>query len=165
MANPSYPLKPVQDGVTVISNARGVYKLTEFNSYGLIMNKQVASQDEMINGHASQTIHIETLCQNFVLFFLTARKFLDKLSFGGPLSFRFKLERTRGKRALIANKQSTVLEDYVRLDRNLFLTDLQNDIPTLLENLLHEVAWSLGLQISPEEIRILVLKSIQEVIP
>ena len=163
MANPDFPLKPVQDGVTVISNLRGTYKLTEFNSYGLIMNKQVASQDEMINGHVAQTIHVENLCQNFVLFFLTARKFLDKLSFGGPLSFRFKLEHTRGKRALIGTKQATVLEDYVRLDRNLFLTDLQNHLPTLLEDLLHEAAWSLGLQITPADIRALVKKSLSEV--
>ncbi len=165
MANPDFPLKPVQDGVTVISNMRGVYKLTEFNAYGLIMNKQVASQDELINGHVAQTIHVENLCQNFVLFFITARKFLDKLSFGGPLSFRFKLEHTRGKRALLGKKQSTVLEDYVRLDRNLFLTELQNNLPSLLENLLHEATWSLGLQVSPEDIRTLVLKYLREVAP
>ena len=116
----------------------------------------------MINGHVAQTIHVETLCQNFVLFFLTARKFLDKLSFGGPLSFRFKLEHTRGKRALTGTKQATVLEDYVRLDRNLFLTDLQNNLPPLLADLLHEVAWSLGLQVSTNDIGLLVEKYITE---
>ncbi len=163
MANPDYPLKPVQDGVTVISNTRGVYKLTEFNSYGLLMNKQVASQDEMINGHAAQTIHVETLCQNCALFFTTARKFLDKLSFGGLLLFRFKLEHTRGKRALLGKKQSTVLEDYVHIDRNLFLTDLQNNLPALLEDLLHEAAWSLGLQVPPAVIRTLVLNCLSEI--
>ena len=127
------------------------------------MNKQVASQDEMINGHAAQTIHVETLAQNCVLFFVTARKFLDKLAFGGPLSFRFKLEHTRGKRALLGTKQSTVLEDYVRLDRNLFLTDLQNRLPALLEDLLHEAAWSLGLQVPSDNISALVKQFLQEV--
>ncbi len=163
MANPEYPLKPVQDGIAVISNTRGMYKLTEFNAYGLIMNKQVASQDEMINGHVAQTIHVETLTQNAVLFFITARKFLEKLSFGGPLSFRFKLESTRGKRALLGNQTATVLEDYLRLDRNLFLTDLQNDMPTLLENLLHQAAWALGLQVEPKIIRQLLNQYIDEV--
>ena len=163
MANPHYPLKPVQDGIAVIANERGIYKMTEFNAYGLVMNKQVVSQDEMVNGHVSQTLHVEKLCQNCVLFFLTARKFLEKISFGGPLQFRFKLSNTRGKRALLNGKQSTVLEDYLRLDRNLFLADLQNDLPFLLEDLLHEAAWSLGLQVTPAYIRSLINEYIKEI--
>mgnify|MGYP002854756959 CR=1 FL=1 len=162
MANPEYPQKPVQDGLTVISNERGIYKMTEFNAYGLIMNKQVVSLDEIVNGHVSQSIHIETLAQNAVLFFSTAQKFLEKISSGGPLQFRFKISNTRGKRALLVNKQATVLEDYLRLDRNLFLTDLQHQLPDLLENILHETAWSLGLQVRPEEIRALVQHYLQE---
>ena len=162
MANPEYPLKPVQDGVAVISNQRGIYKMTEFNAYGLVMNKQISSQDEMVNGHVSQTLHVETLCQNAVLFFLTARKFLEKISFGGPLQFRFKLSNARGKRALFNGKQATVLEDYLRLDRNLFVTDLQNNLPDFLAHFLHEVTWSLGLQLPPTTLQALVTKYIQE---
>lgn len=162
MANPEFPAKPVQDGITIISNMRGIYKMTEFNAYGLVMNKQVVSQDEMVNGHVSQTLHVERICQNCVLFFLTARKFLEKISFGGPLQFRFKLSNTRGKRALLNNKQAAVLEDYLRLDRNLFLTDIQNNLPNLLENLLHEATWSLGLQVPPAIVRALILKYIEE---
>ena len=156
MANPDYPLKPVQDGVAVISNTRGIYKMTEFNAYGLVMNKQVISQDEIVNGHVSQTLHVEKICQNCILFFRTARKFLEKISFGGPLQFKFKLSNARGKRALLHAKQATVLEDYLHLERNWFLTDLQGDRPTLLENLLHEAAWSLGLQVPMEQIHVLI---------
>ncbi len=162
MVNPDYPLKPVQDGVSVISNARGIYKMSEFNAYGLVMNKQIISQDEIVNGHLSQTIHVEKLCQNAVLFFITARKFLEKISFGGPLQLRFKLTNTRGKRALLDTKQSTVLEDYLHMDRSLFLTDLQTHLPALLENLLHEAAWSLGLQVPPATIHALIEKYIRE---
>lgn len=153
MANPDYPVKPVQDGLTIISNERGQYKMTEFNSYGLVMNKQVVSCDEIVNGHVSQSVHIETLGQNLVLFFSTARKFLEKISFAGPLQFRFKISNTRGKRALCGAQHATVLEEYVRLDRNLFVTDLQNAPQSLSENILRETAWSLGLQIKEEEIR------------
>ena len=39
MADPEFPLIPVQDGATVISNKRGIYKMTEFNSYGLVLIK------------------------------------------------------------------------------------------------------------------------------
>lgn len=156
MANPDYPQKSVQDGIAVISNERGLYKMTEFNTYGLIMNKQVVSQDELVNGHISQSIHLETLGQNLVLFFLTARKFLEKISFSGLVQFRFKISNTRGKRALFGKKQATVLEDYLRLDRNLFITDLQTGLPNLLANILHEAAWSLGLQLKPEDIDTLI---------
>lgn len=162
MANPEYPLKPVQDGVAVISNQRGVYKMTEFNAYGLVMNKQIISQDEMVNGHVSQTLRIETICQNTVLFFLTARKFLEKISFGGPLQFRFKLSNTRGKRALLNGKQASVLEEYLHLDRSLFVTDLQHNLPTFLGHFLHEVTWSLGLQVSPSALQTLVTQYIKE---
>ena len=165
MSNPKYPLKPVQDGIAVISNERGVYKMTEFNAYGLVMNKQVASHDEMVNGHVSQTLRVDTLGQNLVLFLETARKFLEKISFGGPLMFRFKISNTRGKRALFGKQQATVLEDYLRLDRNLFLTDLQTGAPELLENILHEAAWSLGLQIELQQIRELIHQYTQEIEP
>ena len=162
LVNPDYPLKPVQDGLTVIANTRGVYKMTELNAYGLIVNKQVASQDEMVNGHVCQTLRVEKICQNSVLFFSTARKFLEKLSFGGPLQLRFKISNTRGKRAVFAGKQATVLEDYLHLDRNLFLSDLQNNLPQLLLDLLHEAAWSLGLQIPPQTMRALLNEYIQQ---
>lgn len=165
MANPDYPVKPVQDGLTVLSNERGLYKLSEFNAYGLVMNQQVATQDEIVNGHVSQTIHVEKLAQNCVLFFVTARKFLEQLSFGGPLQFKFKLSNTRGKRALLNGKQATVLEDYLHLERNWFLTDLQSNLPALLETLLHEAAWSLGLQIPPEQIRTLLQDYLEQILP
>lgn len=165
MANPDYPQKPVQDGLTIISNERGRYKMTEFNTYGLVMNKQVVSRDELVNGHVSQSVHIEMLGQNLVLFFVTALKFLEKISSGAPLQFRFKISNTRGKRALCGRQQSTVLEDYLRLDRNLFLTNLQNEPVALIEDILHEAAWSLGLQVKADEIRQLVQNYLKEVQP
>lgn len=162
MANPDYPQKPVQDGLAVISNERGTYKMTEFNTYGLVMNKQIVSHDEIVNGHVSQSIHIERLGQNLVLFFVTARKFLEKISFGGPLQFRFKISNTRGKRALFGKQQATVLEDYLRLDKNCFLAEIQNGTSQLLADILHEAAWSLGLQTAPQEIQTLLHHYLQE---
>ena len=88
---------------------------------------------------------------------------MEKISFGGPLQFRFKLSNARGKRALFNGKQATVLEDYLRLDRNLFVTDLQNNLPHFLAHFLHEVTWSLGLQLPPATLQALVTNYIQEV--
>lgn len=163
MANPAFPLQAVQDGAAVISNKRGVYKMTEFNAYGLVMNKQIVSSEEMVNGHASSTLRVEQLAQNMVLFFITARKFLEKLHVGGSLYFRLKMNNTRARRALFMNQQATVLEDYLRMDRTFLLPDLQTDLRPILEQLLHETAWSLGLQIPPKELSALLTKLLKEV--
>ena len=163
MADPELPLLPVQDGAAIISNKRGIYKMTEFNAYGLVMNKQIVSSEELVNGHTASTLRLEQLAQNTVLFLTTARKFLDKLNAGGPLYFRLKMNNTRARRALFARHQATVLEDYLRLDRTLSLSDLQTDLPHLLENLVHETAWALGLQIPEAELTALLTKLLQEI--
>lgn len=162
MADPDYPLRPVQDGVAVISNTRGVYKMTEFNDYGLIMNKQIASREEIFNGHTAKTVRIEVLAQNVTLFLLTARKFLTRLAFGGPLYFRFKMNNTRALRALFGKRQATVLEDYLRLDREITLSDLDTRLPELLANVLQEAAWSLGLRTESNEIKDLIKHTLGE---
>ena len=156
MANPKLPLIPVQDGATVISNERGVYKVTEFNAYGLLMNTQVVSLEETVNGHVAKTIHIEHLAQNLTLFIITARKFLEQLPCGGTFELRFKLNNTRAVRALLRDAQATVLEDYLRMDRAISLTDLQHNPLALLENMLHEIAWSLGLAVKENVIKEIV---------
>ena len=163
MANPELPLQPVQDGAAVISNQRGIYKMTEFNAYGLLMNKQIVSSEEMVNGHAASTIRIEHLAQNMVLFFTTACKFLTQLNVCGSLYFRLKMNNTRARRALFKTHRATVLEDYLRMDRTLSPDVLQRNLPQLLETLLHETAWSLGLQISTEELHTLLAQLLKEV--
>ncbi len=162
MADPEFPLQPVQDGAAVISNKRGVYRMTEFNAYGLAMSKQIITQEEMVNGHVVKTIRIERLAQMLTLFMLTARKFLTQLSFGGPLYFRFKINNTRALRALLGKQQATVLEDYLRMDRNLSLAELDTKLQDILENILHETAWSLGLQTDEAEIRALLKSYLAE---
>lgn len=162
MADPEFPLQPVQDGAAVISNKRGFYRMTEFNSYGLVMSKEIVSHEEIVNGHTAKTIRLERLAQNLTLFLLAARKFLNRLAFGGPLYFRFKMNNTRALRALLGTKQATVLEDYLRLDRSLALCDLQARLPEILEDILHEVAWSLGLQTDAQEIKALLKTYLDE---
>ena len=164
MADPDFPLIPVQDGAAVISNKRGVYKTTEFNSYGLVMNNQIVSTEEMVNGHAARTVRMEKLAENLALFLLTSRKFLSRLCFGGPLQFRLKMNNLRALRALLGARQATVLEDYLRFDRAISLAELDTKLSEILEDLLHETAWSLGLLTTACEIKNLrdkVLKDIQ----
>ncbi len=165
MADPHLPLLAVQDGAAVISNQRGVYKMTEFNAYGLVMNKQIVSSKEVVNGHAASTLRAERLAQNLVLFFVTAQKFLEKLNVGGSLYFRLKMNNTRARRALFARHQATVLEDYLRLDRIFQPDDLRLDFHAKLVPLVHEMYWALGLQIPTAEIEGFVHKLVQEIEP
>lgn len=163
MANPEYPFQPVQDGLAVISNVKGEHKMTEFNCYGLLMNKQVMSQIKTINGHEAKTLSVESVAQNLVLFFLTAIKFLNRISFGGPLAFRFKINNTRALRVLYGRRQATVLEDYIRIDKTFTLADMENELAALLTDMLHETAWALGMQISPAELKKLVEEYLGEI--
>ena len=163
MANPELPLQPVQDGAAVISNQKDVYKMTEFNAYGLIMNKQIVSSTEHVNGHPSSTLRMENLAQNVVLFLVTAQKFLEKINAGGSLYFRLKMNNTRARRVLFGTNQATVLEDYLRMDRAHTLNDLQTKLPEILTTLLHETAWSLGLQIPSEEVAAFVKRLLAEI--
>ena len=107
---------------------------------------------------------MEKLAENLALFLVTSRKFLSRLCFGGPLQFRLKMNNLRALRALLGKRQATVLEDYLRFDRAVSLAELDSKLPDILEDLLHETAWSLGIQITASEIKNLrdtVLKDIQ----
>lgn len=163
MANPEYPLLPVQDGAAVISNRKDEHKMTEFNAYGLIMNKQAVSRIAAINGHDAKTLDLRELAQTLVLFFVTAVKFLNHLAFGGPLAFRFKISNARALRVLYGRKQATVLEDYIRMDKTFSLSDIENNLTDIISATFHETAWALGMQIAPEEIKAQVEELLGEI--
>ena len=134
------------------------------NEIGYSFASEMFRQRVLVAGtlNNSKTIRIERLAQNLTLFLLSARKFLNRLSFGGPLYFRFKMNNTRALRALLGAKQATVLEDYLRLDRSLALCDLQARLPEMLEDILHEAAWSLGVQTDAQEMKTLLKSYLDE---
>ena len=117
----------------------------------------------MVNGHAARTVRMEKLAENLALFLLTSRKFLSRLCFGGPLQFRLKMNNLRALRALLGRRQATVLEDYLRFDRSLSLAELDTNLSEILEDLLHETAWSLGLQTTSCEIKNLRDKVLRDI--
>ena len=149
-------LQPVQDGLAAINGARGVHHMAEFNAYGLLMSKWEVSHPVVFNGHDAQAVNFEDLALRTVRFFRCAIQFFNKLSFGGPLYFRLKLNNTRGLRALFGKQSATVLEDYLRMDENYNIAQIAAALPDILQNTLQTAAWSLGLRISDADMRTLV---------
>ena len=159
---PSMKLQPVQDGITLIDSERTTHRTCEFNSYGLIMAKWNASYPATFNGHDSRATDFEQFISSTVHFFRYASCFLEKLSFGGPLSFRLKMNNMRGLRSFFKQHNATVLEDYIRIDEEFTLPQLTNQLPSLLQALLQNVAWSLGLQLSEKELQNVIQQFLQE---
>ena len=144
-------IQPVQDGLALIDGSPR-NRMLELNSYGLMMSKASPVQEIVFNGHPAQAIDFEALVRHTTQFVQSALAFLDKLSFGGPLYFRLKMNNTRSLRVFYKGKKSTVLEDYIRMDENYSLAQMQTQLPDILLHTLHATAWSLGLQISPADI-------------
>lgn len=148
---PSVTLQPVQDGTAVIDGSPDIHRMAEFNAYGLLMDKWVSAHTVVCNGHDAHAVDFAALAEKTVRFFSCAACFYRRLSFGGPLYFRLKMNNTRGLRTLFHGRQATVLEDYLRLDDNYQPAQLQAALSGILQQVLQTAAWSLGLPLSDEE--------------
>lgn len=155
-------LQPVQDGAAAIDGARDAHRMMEFNAYGLLMDKWSAAHAVCFNGHEAQALDFESLARSTVRFFNCAVVFFNKLSFGGPLYFRLKINNARALRAQYKEQTSTVLEDYLRLDENYNIAEISARLPEILQNILQTAAWSLGLRVSDEEMRALITRLAEE---
>ncbi len=155
-ARQTMTLQPVQDGMAAIDGERNTHRIVEFNSYGLLMDKWAAAENILFNGHENQALDFQTIAQRTAMFFRCALLFLNKLSFGGPLYFRFKMNNTRGLRAYLSAQTSTVLEDYIRMDEIYNISELSAHLPEILQKVLQAAAWSLGLRLTDEEIQNLI---------
>ncbi len=148
---PTFTLQPVQDGAALIDGSKDIHRMWEFNSYGLIMAKWNAAHSTLFNGHETRAVDFAAFAQATCDFFQTAQCFLDKLAFGGPLYFRLKMNNMRGLRSMFMSKNATVLEDYIRFDEQYNVAELSGQLPAIVRRTLQMAAWSLGLQITPEE--------------
>ena len=135
----------------------------EFNDYGLIMAKWNAAHTQTFNGHLCRAVDFEAFAQSAAHFFRYATCFLEKLSFGGPLSFRLKMNNMRGLRSFFKTQNATVLEDYIRLDEEYNMPLLSNQLPDILHTVLHTTAWALGLQMPPDQWNEFITQLLQEI--
>ena len=159
---PSLKLQPVQDGAILIDSRQDTHRMLEFNSYGLVMAKWNAESSALFNGHNTRVVDFAAFATSTVQFFLYASCFLQKLSFGGPISFRLKMNNMRGLRSFFKQHNATILEDYIRIDQEYNLPQLVTQLPFLLQDLLQNVAWSLGLQLTEKELQHFIQQLLQE---
>lgn len=155
-------LQPVQDGAAIIETGHTQHCMWEFNSYGLLMTKWNPSHLETLNGQDTQSIDFRAFAETTVQFFQTARCFIDKMSFGGPLDFRLKMNKMRALHTHFQHQSATALEDYVRLDGNYNLSQLQTQLLDVLQNVLQTAAWSLGLQLPETDLIRLINQLLKE---
>lgn len=160
-AEETMTLQPVQDGAAAIDGARDTHRMMEFNAYGLLMDKWSAAETVLFNGHETRAVDFEAVAKKTVAFFRCAVDFFNRLSFGGPLYFRLKMNNTRSLRARFGSKTATVLEDYLRLDENYNIAEISAHLPNILQNILQTAAWALGLRLEDEEVRSLVNKLLE----
>ena len=120
------------------------------------MDKRIAGETKTFNGHKARVVSVEKLAQELVLFFVTAIKYLNKISFGGSLYFRLKMSNSHALRVSLGKQKATVLEDYLRMDENYNIAQIAAALPDILQNTLQTAAWSLGLRISDADMRALV---------
>ena len=156
LQNTSTTLQPVQDGATLIDNRRDNHCMWEFNSYGLLMTKWTASQATPFDVHQTQTLDFHAFAATTAQFFQAAICYINKLSFGGPLYFRLKMNKMRGLHAYLKSQRATALEDYIRLDENYTLSQLEAQFPSILHHVLQTAAWSLGLRLTNTDLDELV---------
>ena len=131
----------VQDGIVL--NPSGTLNAWEFNCYGLISSKTVLADE---NNH----IDLNNFYLQCVLFFKTAARFYEAIGYISPLLLRVKISNARGSIILSPEGERKIIEDYVRIDRNVEPMLLSGDMAKFCAQLLEELSWSLNLPMQGE---------------
>ncbi|MDR0953264.1 MAG: ATP-binding protein [Elusimicrobiota bacterium] len=133
-------IKTVQDGIVSTLSASGTLEL---NSYGLMFYKTAL---------ADENKYLDPLkfFEDTILFFKLAAKFYAKLGYISPLMLRLKMANARGVKVKTQQGDKTILEDYIRLDRDIWPSDLQNNLTNFTHNLLADFAWAINMPFERE---------------
>lgn len=132
----------VQDGIVL--NPTRKLSAWELNCYGLISQKTVlAGEDNYID--------MARFCKECVLFFKTASRFYEAIGYISPLLLRVKIANARGAKIKTAAGDKEIIEDYVRLDKNVQPLLLSGNMAEVASGILEELTWSLNLPGTAEE--------------
>lgn len=124
----------VQDGIILQLSKRSTL---EINSYGLILYKSALEDKgffdyKKFTEEAARTLKI-------------AADFYKELGFISPLLLRAKLAKVRGAIIKIGNTEKRVVEDYIRLEKQVYPLVLQTELAAFARGVLEEVSWALNL--------------------
>jgi len=132
---PCLASKTVQDGIVLPMSKNSS---VEFNSYGLATYKTVAADE-------NNFINAKDIYVNAILFFKAAAEFYKQTGYISPLMMRVKLSSARGSKIKTERGEKQLIEDYIRIDRNVLPLVLQNDMTRFASSLLEEFAWAVDL--------------------
>lgn len=124
----------VQDGIILQLSAQSTL---EINSYGLVLYKSALEENGIFDykrftEEAAKTLKI-------------AAEFYKELGFISPLLMRIKIAKVRGCIINIAAEQKRVVEDYIRLEKQVYPLTLQTELAPFARSVLEEVSWALNL--------------------
>jgi len=84
--------------------------------------------------------------------FKTAANFYNAIGVISPLLLTVKLSNARGSKIKTADNGSKLLiEDYIRIDKNILPADLQRDLPAFILPVMEEFAWAIDLPFKNRE--------------
>jgi len=124
----------VQDGIILQLSKQSTL---EINSYGLVLYKSALEKDGIFDYKRFTEETAKTL--------KIAADFYKELGFISPLFMRVKLAKVRGCIINIAAEQKHVVEDYIRLEKQIYPLTLQTELSAFARGVLEEISWALNL--------------------
>lgn len=124
----------VQDGLVIQISKQSTL---EINSYGLVLYKAILEENGFFKYQRFAEETQKTL--------RTAADFYKELGFISPLLMRVKIAKVRGCVINIAAEQKRVVEDYIRLEKQVYPLVLQTELAAFARGVLEEVSWALNL--------------------
>lgn len=124
----------VQDGIILQLSAQSTL---EINSYGLMLYKSALEKDG--------TFDYKTLTEEAARTLKIAADFYKELGFISPLLLRVKIAKVRGCNIKIGNQEKRVVEDYIRLEKQVYPLTLQTELSAFARGVLEEISWALNL--------------------
>jgi len=124
----------VQDGIILQLSKRSTL---EINSYGLMLYKAALENDGIFD--------YKTLTEEAAKTLKIAADFYKELGFISPILLRVKIAKVRGCNIKIGATEKRVVEDYIRLEKQVYPLVLQTELATFARGVLEEVSWALNL--------------------
>ena len=124
----------VQDGLILQISRQSTL---EINSYGLLLYKAALEKDGVFDYKRFTEETAKTL--------KIASEFYKELGFISPLFMRVKLAKVRGCNVTIGFQQKSVVEDYIRLEKQVYPLILQSELNSFARKIFDEVSWALNL--------------------